>query len=210
MASTTATTSPKAADLDGFVRALAGNPEHDDKSLKWFLRRAHRRVWRCTASRPANLPPHGEGRRKPARGPRHPDLSAVPKTLAGVPGSDGPGDLDGDEFSELDKLEGEAYDEAYAKLSKASRNAIWPRAVGSGDMAEALVSTPSRKWVDLHPGDRLVAGSVEVQMVHKTGRVAGVRAGARRSLGRSREADRRCATRPIASRHDKVGSARSG
>lgn len=110
----------KAADLDGFVRALAGNPEHEDKSLKWFFAEAHRRVLALhgiTAGKPAAKP----AEKPAAKGPRHPDLSAVPKTLAGVPGSDGPGDLDGDEFSELDKLEGEAYDEAYAKLSKAQQ-----------------------------------------------------------------------------------------
>lgn len=113
----------KAADLDGFVRALAGNPEHDDKSLKWFFAEAHRRVLALhgiTAGKPAAKPTE-KAAEKPTKGPRHPDLSAVPKTLAGVPGSDGPGDLDGDEFSELDKLEGEAYDEAYAKLSKAQQ-----------------------------------------------------------------------------------------
>jgi hypothetical protein len=111
----------KAGDLDGFIKALANNPANDDKPLKWFFAEAHRRVLALhgiTAGKPAPTPKPAE---KATKGPRHPDLSAVPKTLAGVPGSDGPGDLDGDEFSELDKLEGEAYDEAYAKLSKAQQ-----------------------------------------------------------------------------------------
>lgn len=110
----------KAADLDGFIKALANNAANDDKPLKWFFAEAHRRVLALhgiTAGKPAAKP----AEKPAAKGPRHPDLSAVPKTLAGVPGSDGPGDLDGDEFSELDKLEGEAYDEAYAKLSKAQQ-----------------------------------------------------------------------------------------
>lgn len=115
-----ATDKEKATDLNGFVQALANNPAHDDKPLKWFFAEAHRRVLALhgiTSGKPAAKPTE-KAAEKPAKGPRHPDLSSVPKTLAGVPGSDGPGDLDGDEFSELDKLEGEAYDEAYAKLSK--------------------------------------------------------------------------------------------
>lgn len=112
----------KNADLDGFVRALAANPEHDDKPLKWFFVEAHRRVMALHGLTPGkSAPTAAKPSEKPSKGPRHPDLSSVPKTLAGVPGSDGPGDLDGDEFSELDKLEGEAYDEAYAKLSKAQQ-----------------------------------------------------------------------------------------
>lgn len=78
-------------------------------------------------------------------------------------------------------------------------------------MAEALVSTPSRKWVDLHPGDRLVAGSVEVQMVHKTGRVARVcvLAPADLSVDLVKPIGDACHS-PDCVKHDKVGSARSG
>jgi hypothetical protein len=54
--------------------------------------------------------------------PRKPPLDAVPKTLAQVPGSDGPGDVDGNEFSDVDRLTGDAMEAAIAKMSAAQRD----------------------------------------------------------------------------------------
>jgi hypothetical protein len=53
---------------------------------------------------------------------RKPPLDAVPKTLAQVPGSDGPGDVDGNEFSDVDRLTGDAMEAAIAKMSAAQRD----------------------------------------------------------------------------------------
>ena len=87
----------KRNDLDAFVRVLAANPANAKKDGDWFLNEAHRRVKALhgIAETPAqkSSPPS-----KPdAPVSRRPRLEAVPKTLASVPGSDGPGDI-GDEF----------------------------------------------------------------------------------------------------------------
>lgn len=51
---------------------------------------------------------------------RKPALDKAAKTLAQVPGSDGPGDVEG-EFANLDSLEGEALEDAIKKMSPDQR-----------------------------------------------------------------------------------------
>jgi len=106
----------KAADWDQFVRILAANPAHADKSMDWFLAEAHRRVLALHGVAPAPKRETIED----AKAKRKPPLDAAPKTLAQVPGSDGPGDVES-EFSDIDALEGWELEQAIARMSPAQR-----------------------------------------------------------------------------------------
>ena len=102
----------KAADLDLFVRRLGDDPANADKSMDWFLAEGHRRVKALhgvatTAPTAAPTPPAA---------PRRSPIDAAPKTLAQVPGADGPGDVSG-EFADMDALDGDALESAIARLS---------------------------------------------------------------------------------------------
>ena len=106
----------KQRDLDVFVKVLAGDEKNASKPMRWFLDEAHKRV---KALHGVAVAPVVTDPAKPA-GPRRPNLSAVPKTLAHVPGGDGPGDI-GDEFSGIDGLDGMELETAIAKMSPAQR-----------------------------------------------------------------------------------------
>lgn len=106
----------KQADLDGFVKMLANKPENADKSMEWFLQEGHRRVLALHGVAP-------QPRRETvadAIAKRKPPVDAAPKTLAQVPGSDGPGDVEG-EFADIEALEGMEYEDAIARMSPAQR-----------------------------------------------------------------------------------------
>lgn len=108
-----------AKDLDMFVKVLANDPENAYQSGEWFLEEAHklvkaRRGVVVTTEKDSPTPP----KERPA--PRKPDLKAVPKTLAHVPGSDGPGDI-ADEFGHLDALDGLDLESAIARMTPAQR-----------------------------------------------------------------------------------------
>lgn len=109
----------KANDLDLFVKTLANNPANADKPGPWFLNEAHKRVMALhgvTVAKPADPPPA-----PPAQTPRTTTpIKSAPKTLAQVPGADGPGDIGG-EFTHLDALEGSDLEDAIAKMSPAMR-----------------------------------------------------------------------------------------
>lgn len=114
----------KATDLDQFIRALAGMPEHADKSMRWFLDEADRRV-RALHGVMDPTPKADGGKSKAAKvaeadARRKQDLSAVPPNLAHVPAGSGPDDING-EFANLDKLEGVALEDAVARLSAEQR-----------------------------------------------------------------------------------------
>lgn len=107
------------AEFDTMVKALANNPAHADKSGAWFLGQAHKAVkaMRGIAGKPDPKPAvTNDG--KPAS--RKPPIDKAPKTLAQVPGGDGPGDV-ADEFVNLDNLDGDAYETALARLTPAQR-----------------------------------------------------------------------------------------
>lgn len=110
----------KAADLDTFVKTLAGRQENADKPMEWFLQEAHRRVRALhnlsAAPAPAPAPAPDAAR----RASRKPDLSGVPATLAQVPGGDGPGDISG-EFADVMALEGDDFETAIARMTPAQR-----------------------------------------------------------------------------------------
>lgn len=111
------TDAARARDLDTFVKVLANDPENAQQSSEWFLREAHKLV---NARRGAVPAPAGKEDPKPRPAPRKPDLKAVPKTLAHVPGSDGPGDV-GDEFVNVDALDGLDLESAIARMTPAQR-----------------------------------------------------------------------------------------
>jgi len=126
----------KHADLDMFVKSLANDAKNGDQPAEWFLTEAHKRVKALhgllgsepkftepTASPPeAVLLTAAKLVSDPNNPSRKPPLDAVPKTLAQVPGSDGPGDVDGNEFSDVDRLTGDAMEAAIAKMSPAQRD----------------------------------------------------------------------------------------
>lgn len=111
------TDTEKNADLDLFVRSLARDPKNEDKAPEWFLAEAHKRVKALhgigVVTPPAVVDPKAS---------RKPPLDAVPKTLAQVPGGDGPGDVDGNEFSDIDRLNGDALEDAIRKMTPAQRD----------------------------------------------------------------------------------------
>jgi hypothetical protein len=106
----------KHADLDMFVKSLANDAKNGDQPAEWFLLEAHKRVKALHGLGVASAPVVPD-----AKASRKPPLDAVPKTLAQVPGSDGPGDVDGNEFSDVDRLTGDAMESAIAKMSPAQR-----------------------------------------------------------------------------------------
>lgn len=106
----------KRADLDQFLKILADKPENADKPMDWFLQEAHKRVKALHGVAPA---PKRETVEEAVAKRRAP-VSAMPKNLSQVPGSDGPGDVDG-EFADIERLEGLEYEAAIAKLTSAQR-----------------------------------------------------------------------------------------
>lgn len=107
-----ATDKDKQNDLDLFVKALAANESNANKSMEWFLTEAHKRVKAMHGL--------GEAEKKEEKPNRTTPVKTIPKTLAQVPGGDGPGDVS-DEFANLDGLEGLALEDALAKMSQAQR-----------------------------------------------------------------------------------------
>lgn len=108
----------KASDLDDFVKKLANNPIHADKSGDWFLTEAHKRVM---ALHGLSKAPAATETPTPKTPSRESPLKNAPKTLAQVPGGDGPGDVS-DEFADIDALTGTAQEDAIAKMTPAARN----------------------------------------------------------------------------------------
>ena len=122
------TDTAKMADLDGFVRGLAGRPEHNDKPMEWFLAEAHRRVRALhgldapVAKAPAagDKPPESKPAEPKPAPSRKPPIDAAPKTLAQVPGGPGPGDV-GSEFADVLSLDGMEFEQAIARMTPAQR-----------------------------------------------------------------------------------------
>ena len=107
----------KRNDLDGFIKILAGNPANDNKEMAWFLEEANKRVMALHGiSAPSAK---AEKKADPVKD-RRPAIDNLPKSLAQVPGGDGPGDV-GDEFAHIDKLSGDKLEAAIAAMSPAQR-----------------------------------------------------------------------------------------
>lgn len=105
------------AELDQFVKVLANNPANADKSMDWFLTEAHKRVLALNGKAPTPTPTPPTPPAKPAQNRTPPP---APKSLAHVPGGEGPGDIGG-EFAHLDALDGDALESAIAKMTPAQR-----------------------------------------------------------------------------------------
>jgi hypothetical protein len=105
----------KAADLDEFVKKLAMNPAHDGKPMGWFLSEAHKRV-QALHGLPMDAPKAQPAKPSRSRTP----MDDAPRTLAHVPGGDGPGDV-GDEFADILALDGYALEDALARMTPAQR-----------------------------------------------------------------------------------------
>jgi hypothetical protein len=104
----------KQADLDTFIKALAGVKANENKPMRWFLEEAHKRVVALHGVPVAKAKGAEEQKRKA-------DVSAVTPTIAEVPGGAGDADPSADEFADLDKLKGPAYERALAALSEEKR-----------------------------------------------------------------------------------------
>lgn len=101
-------------DLDTFVKALANNTANQDKSPEWFLAEAHKRVNALHGSpAPAAAP-------APAAKAQNRTPPAAPKSIAGIPGGEGPGDV-GSEFASVDALAGDDLEAAIARMTPAQR-----------------------------------------------------------------------------------------
>lgn len=93
--------------------------ENPTKDKAWIWAEAHKIV---AAARGIQLTKPNDVVSKPdVKTSRKSPLDAAPKTLAQVPGGDGPGDVDGNEFADIDRLKGDAYEAAIAKMSPSTR-----------------------------------------------------------------------------------------
>jgi hypothetical protein len=110
------------ADLDGFVKVLAGRESNSRQPMEWFLAEAHKRVMalRGPSAAPAPAPAPAVDRKAEAAAARKPRLDDVPATLAQVPGGDGPGDIGG-EFADVLALDGLEYEAAIARMTPVQR-----------------------------------------------------------------------------------------
>lgn len=97
------------AALDAQVKQLANDPANSKNAAGWFLEEADRLVRARFGSTKAEAT-------KPNQKPRQPDLSVVPKTLAGLPAAELPETGDA-EFAYLDKLDGLDLENAIAKMT---------------------------------------------------------------------------------------------
>lgn len=110
------------AELKAFVTVVeARNP---NKTVDWIMREAHRRVLVANDITPPKAsnepPPKKTDPKADALARRKPDVSKAQPTLAQVPGGEGPGDVSGSEFSDLDALEGPQFEAALERLRKSN------------------------------------------------------------------------------------------
>lgn len=110
----------KLKDFDLFVKALASDDANASRPAEWFLAEAHKRVKALHGVATTAL--SADTRQQTTKPPtsRKPDLKAVPKTLAHVPGSDGSGDVES-EFADVYRLDGLEFETAIARMSPAQR-----------------------------------------------------------------------------------------
>lgn len=110
----------KQADLDVFVKALAGIKGNENKPMRWFLEEAHKRVLALHGIAPAQSTPPAQDK-KPQQATRKADASKVVQGLAEVPGGASDADPSSDEFADLDKLTGLDYERALSALPEDKR-----------------------------------------------------------------------------------------
>ncbi|MDO6385587.1 hypothetical protein [Uliginosibacterium sp. 31-12] len=105
-------------DLDFMIKALANDPDNAERDAEFFLAEAHKRVLalRGIAPKAAKADPAAEANRS-----RKPPVDSIPKTVGDLPGSSDSDDVGGGEFAHIDKLSGEKYEQALAKLTDEQR-----------------------------------------------------------------------------------------
>ncbi len=105
-------------ELDTVVRTLANNPVNADKPMEWFLREGHRIVNALHAGDPRPTPTDPQQGKPNAQGkpPERATNVRQPATLAHVPGGGGSDDI-GSAFANLDGLDGQALEDAIARMS---------------------------------------------------------------------------------------------
>lgn len=108
------------SDLDLFVKRLAADDANADKPAEWFLTEGHKRVVALHGLATTAPAPTPKEESKPAPASRKAPIDAAPKTLAQVPGGDGPGDVGG-EFAHLDALGGDDLENAIARMTPTQR-----------------------------------------------------------------------------------------
>lgn len=115
--------------LDGFVNQIFADPDNATLTMREVLDKAHamvKLVYKPAAAASVTTAAAAAATdTKPASAKnviRKPDLSKLPETLAHVPGGDGPGDIGGGEFAELDGLDGFELEQAIARMSPAQRD----------------------------------------------------------------------------------------
>lgn len=107
----------KMNELDEFTRALASKPENANKSMKWFIENAHNRVLALNGitKTQATQPSTPTANAKPEKPNTQRTPPAPPTTLSHAPNTSGP-DIGTDEFAWIDRLNGQAYEQAIEKL----------------------------------------------------------------------------------------------
>lgn len=119
----------KRKDLDTFVRILGADERNSNRSMDWFLKEAHKRVLALHGIQ-GNVQTPGKASQfqkqdaiSKAKEARKSPVAAAPANLSQVPGSDGPGDVDG-EFADLDALEGTELEDALNELARKNPSAF--------------------------------------------------------------------------------------
>lgn len=108
-------------DLDLMVKALASDPDNAEKGADWFLDEAHKRVLALRGIAPKR-PAAAADAKIEANTARKPPTAAIPKSIGDIPGGGDDSDTGGGEFAAIDKLTGDAYERALAKMTPEQRN----------------------------------------------------------------------------------------
>jgi len=110
--------------FDTAVKEVAADPANSDKTYRWFLSEAHKRVQEELGITQKQEQKHNadEGGKKNAKDvkPRGSDIKDAPPTLGKLPQA-GAGESDAGEFDHIDRLEGIDYERALAKMSPEAR-----------------------------------------------------------------------------------------
>ncbi len=105
------------SELDMFTKALASDPKNADRDGDWFLNEAHKRVLTLRGITPKAKQSDIKAE---VNASRKPPVASIPKSIGDLPG--GEQDIGQGEFAAVDKLSGDAYERALAKMSPDQRN----------------------------------------------------------------------------------------
>lgn len=108
--------------FDRYINFLASDPDWADKTITALHAEAHKHVLSRLGKyvQPEPTPKPAKETIADAVAKRKPAVAAAPKTLAHVPGGDGPGDVSG-EFADIEALDGLDLEDAIRKMTPAQR-----------------------------------------------------------------------------------------